>query len=324
LAGWASSLGEPAAPAIVAGIPVAIEIPRGASAREIGDLLAQSGVVSSRRGFEAALRSADAAEALKAGSYQLETGMDPETVVQILLAGPVVEAYSITVLEGLRLSELLETIASQSPFGTEELERVLRSGAVRSSLLAPAAVDELTRWEGMLFPDTYRVAEGAAAVQVLQMLAATMEERYEEIDWSNPRVAAFSPYERVIVASIIEAETRVDDDRALVATVIYNRLEAGMRLQVDATVLYGLGVRGRYPTAEDLQIESPYNTYLYAGLPPTPIGAPGAASLAAAAHPAEGDYLYYVLTGADGSHSFTSDYEEFRRWVREAKEKGRF
>ena len=113
------------------------------------------------------------------------------------------------------------------------------------------------------------------------------------------------------MASLIESEAGTDEDRPLIASVIYNRLRRGMPLQIDATVLYALGERGRPPTLEELEFESPYNTYVVNGLPPTPIGVPGARSIEAVVTPADTDYLFYVLTSEDGSHSFFSDYDGF-------------
>lgn len=316
--------GDQEASGIPPGQAVTMEIIQGWSAPQIAQALAEVGVVSSSAAFESAVEDADAANDLQAGSYELVTGMSARAVVAALVAGPVIETFWLTLPEGLRVEEILDRLADQTPHTRGDLVEALLSGTVRTSLRLSQAGDELQAWEGLLFPDTYQFAVAASAADILQRLADTAERRFEAIDWSHPRAASLSPHERVTVASIIEAETRVDRDRALVATVIYNRLDQGLALQIDATVLYALGVRGRPLTAEDLEVDSPYNTYRVAGLPPGPIGAPGADSLRAASAPAEGDYLYYVLTGEDGSHSFTDDFDEFRRWAEEAREKGLF
>ncbi|MFQ5967198.1 MAG: endolytic transglycosylase MltG [Acidimicrobiia bacterium] len=324
MAGWVDRLGGPEAPAVPPGQPVEVEVPTGASAQQIGDLLTEVGVVSSRSDFEAATREAGASQALKAGTYQLTTGMQPEAVVAVLVEGPVIETYWITVPEGLRTEEILGRVAAQSHMTIGELAGALSSGDVASALRGPDAADDLASWEGLLFPDTYQMARNWSAAEVLEVLVLTMEQNFSQVDWANTRADSLTPYERLIVASLVESETRLDRDRPLVATVILNRLDAGMPLQIDATVLYALGVRGRSPTPSELEIDSLYNTYIYPGLPPTPISAPGAASLAAVAAAVEADYLYFVLTGSDGSHSFTSDYEEFLRWKEEAQEQGLF
>ncbi|HEY5578475.1 MAG TPA: endolytic transglycosylase MltG, partial [Acidimicrobiia bacterium] len=259
---------------------------------------------------------------LKAGTYRLTSGMNPASVVEILVVGPSVDTFWITIPEGLRISEMLEHIASQSSLSVADLEAVLTSGSVTSTLRPSGAPRDLGSWEGLLFADTYQLARNWTASDVLNLLTRTMEERYGVVEWSDPRLEELEAYQRLVAASVIEAETRVDSDRPLVAAVILNRLEAGMPLQMDATVLYGLGVRGRGPTLDELEVDTPYNTYLHTGLPPTPIGAPGTASLEALANPADADYLYYVRTGLDGSHSFTANYDEFLRWKQEAEAKG--
>ncbi len=304
------------------GLPVEVQIPRGATAREIGELLAARGVIRSAVEFEASVRLADAAGRLQAGRYDLETGMSTDQVIEELLAGPIVPTYWVTIREGLRIEEILAELEEHTPFGRDELEAALLSGRVTSALLAAEGAPTLQDWEGLLFPDTYQFAETAAVADVLTRLARTMEQRVDAIDWSEFEAAGFTKHEGLIVASLIEAETRVDEDRPLVSSVIRNRLERNMPLQIDATVLYALGERGIALTFADLEVDSPYNTYLIDGLPPTPIAAPGRASLEAAASPATTDYLYYVLTSTDGSHSFTASYDEFLRFKEQAKADG--
>jgi UPF0755 protein len=131
-----------------------------------------------------------------------------------------------------------------------------------------------------------------------------------------------TPYEVVVVASMIEAEAKVPEEKPMMARVIYNRLGLGMSLGIDATVIYALGERTDQLTRSDLEVESPFNTRRYPGLPPTPIGSPGRASLEAALNPAEGEWLYYVLTDEDGRHYFTEDYDDFLRAQEESRDKG--
>jgi UPF0755 protein len=323
---WVSGLtggrsSEVTAPDVEAGIPVEISIPAGASARSIGELLAGEGVVASSVGFETAVRISGLGEELKAGDYELETGMDDEAVINLLVRGPQVDTYWITVQEGLRVGEILARIAEQAPLTVTELEEALLGGEVSSSLL-PDDRDGLQAWEGLLFPDTYEFRTEATAGDVLGRMAVTMESRVADVDWSGIEADGLTPYDGIIIASLIEAETRVDPERVLVSSVVRNRLDIGMALQIDATVLYALNERRAGLTLADLEVDSPYNTYLVPGLPPTPIGAPGRASLDAAAHPEATDYLYYVLTSLDGTHSFTSSYDQFLQFKAQAKEDG--
>jgi UPF0755 protein len=224
--------------------------------------------------------------------------------------------------EGLRIGEVLESISEQSGISQEELEQVLLDGSVSTGLLPGGAPTTLQEWEGLLFPDTYEFRAEAEAGDVLQLFADTMQRRVEAVDWAGLLERGLTRYDGIIIASLIEAETRVDGERPLVSSVIENRLDLSMPLQIDATVLYAMGERGMSLTLADLEIDSPYNTYQTGGLPPTPIGAPGRASLEAAADPATTDYLYYVLTSLDGSHSFTASYDEFLQFKAQAKADG--
>ncbi len=298
---------------------MSVEIPAGSAARQIGVIMAEAGVVESAAQFELAARTLEAAERLQAGEYDLETGMANDVVIEILLQGPVVETYRVTVREGLWIGEILDEIARQTDFSAAELQVAL--GDVKSPLLEGSAGDPIA-WEGLLFPDTYDFALDAGPADILQRLADTMNQRVGDIDWSTLQSAELSVYEGIIIASLIESEAGLDADRPLIASVVLNRLQMPMVLGIDATVIYALGERGRSLTQSDLDVDSPYNTRKFAGLPPTPIGAPGRRSLEAAAAPAATDFLYYVLTSADGEHSFTASYDEFLAWKAQAQTDG--
>ncbi len=322
LANWAGRLGSPpdvtSPQGIAADLPVDVEVSRGSSARQIGEQLARAGVVNSSLAFEVAVRSAGVEDRLQAGTYRFVTGMSPGDALDVLLAGPESNAYRVTIHEGLRVSEILDRLAEQTPYTREEFKKALPG---LSSSLGFGGGD-LQGWEGGLFPDTYEFAADATPKEILQRLASTMEDRVASVDWSPLEQLGYRVYDGLVVASMIEAEARLDDDRPLIASVIVNRLAIGMPLQIDATVLYALGERGVALTADDLETDSPYNTYQNVGLPPTPIDSPGLASLKAAADPATTDYLYYVLTSPDGGHSFAATYEEFQAYKAQAKKDG--
>ena len=302
------------------GLEVEVVIPQGSSAQDIAAILAGKGVVASAPEFEALVRSEGAAAELKAGTYQLVTGMEPAAVLDALRIGPLVDVYRITIREGLRVGEMLEILSEGSGIPVEEFEAALQSGDVTTSLKDMGDSPSLQDWEGLLFPDTYEFSQSATAVSILQRLAATMERRVESIDWSAFEADGFSVYEGIVMASLIEAEVRVADERPIVSSVIHNRIDEGMPLQIDATVLYALGTRS--PSDFDREVDSPYNTYQHTGLPPTPIASPGRASLEAAANPADTDYFYYVLSAEDGSHTFSETLEEHNAAVQKAREDG--
>ena len=323
LADWVGGLGgvsDVTAPTgLEPGLPVSVDIPAGSAARQIGVILAEAGVVSSAGQFELAVRSTGTAESLLAGRYDLETGMANDAVIDLLLVGPTVETFRITVREGLWIDEVLDEVARQTDFEISQIRQAL--GDVESPLLQGAAADPVS-WEGLLFPDTYDFPLDAGPAAILQRLADTMYRRVNAINWTKLEARGLSEYEGITIASLIEAEAGVDADRPLIASVIVNRLDMPMMLGIDATVIYAIGRRGQSLTASDLEVDSPYNTRKFAGLPPTPIGGPGRASLEAAAAPAATDFLYYVLTSATGEHSFTASYNEFLAFKQQAVNDG--
>lgn len=302
------------------GLDVTVEIPSGASAQEIGAILAANGVVRSALEFEVAVRNAEAASDLKAGTYGLTTLMDPSEVVAILVIGPVADVYRLTVIEGLRVREILTSLAEGSSYTYGEFEKALLSGDVTTSLVELPEEPALTDWEGLLFPDTYEFSRSAEPAAILQRLASTMEQRVDSIDWTAVTDLGLTPYDGIIIASLIEAEVLLDVERPTVSSVIHNRLTLGMKLDIDATVLYALDTKDI--AAFDREVDSPYNTYLVNGLPPTPIAAPGRASLEAAAAPETTDYLFYVLADRDGFHAFAATIEEHNANVAQARADG--
>lgn len=302
------------------GQDVTVEIPPGSTGQDIGAILAAQGVVRSALEFEVAVRNVDAAQRLQAGTYGMTTLMDPADVVAVLIDGPAPSVYRVTVIEGLRINEILVSLAEQTPHAYAEYETALLDGSVSTSLVEMPEETILTDWEGLLFPDTYEFSQGAAPEAILQRMASTMEQRVNSIDWSTWEAKGYTPYEGVILASLIEAEVLLDEERPTVSSVIHNRLDQGMALDIDATVLYALNTRD---VAEfDRDVDSPYNTYAIAGLPPTPIAAPGRASLEAAGNPENTDFFFYVLTDEEGRHAFAATLEEHNANVADSRERG--
>ncbi|MGA8039048.1 MAG: endolytic transglycosylase MltG [Acidimicrobiia bacterium] len=306
--------------AVVPGQEVTVEIPTGSTAKDIAAILAAQGVVRSALEFEVAVRNNDAASRLIAGTYNLETLMDPNEVVAVLVVGPVADVYRVTIIEGLRVSEILTRLSEASGRPYAEFEQALLEGDVDTSLRDIPESPTLSDWEGLLFPDTYEFARSAEPASMLQRLASTMEQRVDSIDWSELEAAGLTRYDGLIIASLIESEVLLDEERPVVSSVIRNRIDIGMKLDIDATVLYALGTRDI--SQFDREVDSPYNTYTVNGLPPTPISAPSRASLEAAAIPATTDYLYYVLSDTEGHHAFAATLEEHNANVAQARADG--
>ena len=304
---------------IVAGIPVNFEVAPGAPASQIARDLAAAGVVGSASSFDRVVRDERASDRLQAGSYDLETGMDPAEVLAILIEGPPADTYLLTVVEGLTAGQMLESVSRQTGIPFEDLTTPLLDGTVTSGLLGEEA-EGLQDWEGLLFPDTYEFHVDATGAEIVTLLAATAESRVGDIEWTELEEVGLTTYDGIVIASLIEREALLDADRPLVASVILNRLAAGMNLQFDSTVVYALGgLPEGGLTLDDLEVDSPYNTYRYPGLTPTPIAGVGVASLLAAAHPATTDYLFFMTRDDTGKLYFTADYDEFLQWQQEAE-----
>lgn len=322
------TVGDALGPDNVSGAPVdvepgqevTIEIPPGSTGQDIGAILATQGVVRSALEFEVAVRNVDAAQRLQAGTYEMVTLMDPADVVAELVSGPSAAVYRITVIEGLRVSEILTSLAEKTPYTYEEFEGELLDGNVSTSLVEMPEEPELADWEGLLFPDTYEFSRSAEPDAILQRLAATMEQRVDSIDWDAWEALGYTPYQGIVLASLIETEVLLDEERPIVSSVIHNRLAQGMKLDIDASVLYALGTRDI--SDFDREVESPYNTYLVAGLPPTPIATPGRASLEAAAAPETTAFFFYVLSDTEGHHAFAENIEAHNANVAKAREDG--
>ena len=305
---------------VIAGQEVTIEIPFGTSAKDIAAILAAQGVVRSALEFEVAVRSTNSAANLQAGTYDLETLMDPAAVVTLLVVGPIADVYLVTVIEGLRVEEILTTLAETSGHPYADFEEALLSSEVSTSLKEMDDEVTLREWEGLLFPDTYEFSRSAKPEAILQRMASTMESRVESVDWSVLLAAGYTKYDGLIIASLIETEVLLDEERPIVSSVIHNRLGIGMKLDIDSTVLYALGTRDI--AFFDRGYDSPYNTYLVAGLPPTPVAAPGRISLEAAAAPGESEFLFYVLSDLEGHHAFATNIDQHANNVNKARDDG--
>jgi len=285
--------------------PVIFEVPVGASLSRVARELTEEGLITRPEVFVAWGRFTGQAAAIKAGEYELLPELTVRGLLDQLVAGDV-KLYPVTILEGWTIRELRQALA-----GNGALEQTL-AGQSDAELLAAAGIDA-RHPEGLFFPETYLVARGTLDVEILRQASQLMETNLAKA-WESRATGLplKDPYELLTLASIIERETALDAERPQVAGVFIRRLQKRMRLQTDPTVIYGLGDEfdGNL-TRKHLLTDNPYNTYTRGGLPPTPIGMPGAASLQAAGHPAAGDTLYFVATGEpDGSHVFSRTLAE--------------
>lgn len=307
-------------PAGAPGELITIDIPEGSTAQDISTILGDSGIVANARVFQEYVRLQGKGP-FKAGTYELARNSSVSEALKVLDTGPAAIGYAeATFPEGLRLSELVPALVKAVPrFDPARVQAALDNGAVRSRF-QPAGATSL---EGFLFPDTYRIEDNLSEVQALQLMATQFDKVAGELRLAERAAAlGLTPLQVVTIASLIEEEARVPDERPIIARVIYNRLGGDMRLDIDATTLYAVGKTGNELTVTDLDSDSPYNTRKAKGIPPGPIAAPGRASMEAALAPAQGTWLFYVLADADGRHFFTDDFGAFERQVAISAEKG--
>ena len=306
---------------ILAGRHVQLAIPDGTSSADIARDLADAGVVQNANMFRLQVRLAGADSDLKAGVYDLQTGLSYDEAIEELTNGPRIVYTQVTIPEGYVIEQIAARMEEQVGIPAEEFSQLALSGATTEFSDRPyLASGHEGSLEGYLFPKTYSIREGSTARDVIEMMLDQYELEIASVDTTAAQEAGISMHELVTIASMIEREARVSEERELISSVISNRLVKGMRLEIDATIEYILPGNTFRLRNSDLEIDSPYNTYMYGGLPPGPISNPGLASLQAAAAPAETDFIYYVLTDKDGSHTFATNYEDFQAAKKKSKE----
>ena len=288
-----------------------VEIPPGTGTAGMGRRLAEAGVVRSAQSFRAGVWLRGSGRRLQAGEYRFDRPMTVAEVVDKIARGDVY-VRALTFREGLTIREMAAVFESAGYGSAADFVAASRNAALVRDF-DPEAKD----LEGYLFPDTYTLPRRTTAAQLVERMVS----RFQKVLTSELRSRAaergFTVRQVVTLASLVEKETAKAEERPVVAGVYANRLEMGMGLQCDPTVIYALMLAGRYDgniRKGDLQIDSPYNTYRYAGLPPGPIAAPGEAALQAAADPADVPYIYFVSRN-DGSHVFSATLEEHNRNV---------
>ena len=299
-----------ATPLAVPEAGLAFTIPAGESIKTIAHRLQEQGVLRSSLYWQAYARLGGLAPRIKAGEYLLQPDATPRTLLEQFVAGRVIQ-YPLTIVEGWTFRQLLQAVA-----GHPKLKQTL-TGLDDTAIMARLGYPQ-QHPEGRFFPDTYYFPAGASDVDFLKRAYVTLERRLQEAwEQRSPGLPLQNPYQALVLASIVEKETGRSEERREIAGVFVRRLQKGMLLQTDPSVIYGLGDRfdGNL-RRQDLRADTPYNTYTRSGLPPTPIALPGAASIEAAVRPAQGDSLYFVATGA-GGHAFSRTMEEHNQKVRQ-------
>ncbi len=276
--------GNPKAPTVL------VTIPPGKSARQIGEILARKHLIRNPLSFVFASRLDHLSGEMHAGRYALSPAMPPRQIAALMALGETA-TNTVTVPEGFTVKQIARRLASAGL--ADETQFLTLATAQGKTFTVSGWTPPNASLEGYLFPDTYTIPKGATPREIIGQMLGNFHARV---------VAPYHPrLDTITLASLVEREAEVDSDRPLIAAVYKNRLALGMRLQCDATVQYALPQHKTRLFYADLRVDSPYNTYTHAGLPPTPIACPGLPSIAAALHPASVNYLYYVA-GPDGKH----------------------
>jgi UPF0755 protein len=300
---------------------VTFQVEEGDSLSEMGRGLKEAGVVASVQAFIDAASAESASTGIQVGYYQLKRQMAAEDALDVLIDPANILKNTVTVPEGLRVVDIVAVLAKETDFSQAQYEKVLDQPQ-KLGLPSYAEGDP----EGYLFPSTYDLPPDATPRSIIVAMVDRWQQAADEADLeARAEALGYTPHELMTVASLVESEAGRQEDRAKVARVIYNRLtgdETNGLLQIDATVNYAADQSlGAVPTEEDLQIESPYNTYLNPGLPPGPIEAPGDAAIEAAANPVDGPWYYYVTVNLrTGETKFAETYDEFLTYKDELRE----
>ncbi|MDP9228250.1 MAG: endolytic transglycosylase MltG, partial [Actinomycetota bacterium] len=294
---------------------VTVEIPEGADASEIAEILDEQGVISSARFFQWRLKLAGKEDEIEASTYSLASGMSYSAAIDRLTGAESGATVTVTIPEGLSRDQIASDVL---PEGVSS-DQYLQLTEVPPKGFDPAAYGaKTTNLEGFLFPATYELQPGQDASALVSQQLDAFKQNIGGVDLSAAKKKNLTAYDVLIIASMVDKEVQVPKERPLVAAVIYNRLKAGQPLGIDATTRYEYKNYEDQITQEQLSADTPYNTRLNAGLPPTPIGNPGLDAIKAAANPAQVPFLYFVVKpGTCGEHSFTASEKEFEQLAAE-------
>lgn len=295
---------------------IPVEIPQGSTSTKISNILFEKSLIRNKTIFKIALKNKEAENKLKAGSYVLNTGMDVYDIIEELTKGGKNENVErFTIPEGYEIRQIADKLSEQGLVNKDKfLELVSNKNLFQDKYQFLEELEDGQGLEGFLFPSTYEVYIGSTEEEIIGKMLGKFNEIYEKDIKNDMGKYDLSLNEVVALASIIEREARLDEERELVSAVFHNRLEEGMLLQSCATVQYALGERKERLSDKDTQIQSDFNTYIHEGLPPYPIASPGEKSLIAALNPADVDYLFFrTKEDGTGGHTFSRTYEEHKK-----------
>lgn len=292
---------------------VIVEVPQGSSTSSIAKILEDKDIIKSASKFKVKSKLSGNDGKYLAGVYELNASMTPEEIMRKLMSGEQ-EQTKLTIPEGYTLSQVAQTVEKAGICTADEFLNETQNGDFDYRFMEYAGSGE-KRLEGFLYPETYFIPKGMSAHDVVDLMLRQFDSIFTDECYTRAAELGLTPRDIVTVASMIQRETRVEAEGAKVASVIYNRLAIGMKLQIDATVQYALGAQKDRLTYSDLKIDSPYNTYVVEGLPAGPICQPHESAIQAALYPETTEYLFYVLKpDGSGQHNFAATDTEFETY----------
>ncbi len=294
---------------------IEIEIPSGSSTNRIAQILLDNNLIHNKSIFKYRVKKLGVDGKLKAGTHELDRSMDLDEIIDNLgKGGKSKDSIKFTIPEGYELNMIARKLSDE---GIVDYERFLNlsgdKGNFEDKFTFLKELDDGQSLEGFLFPSTYEVFPSASEEEIIEKMLLEFEKIYNMDIKPNLEDMDMGLNEIITLASIIEREGKLDSERPIMSGVFHNRIKKGMHLQSCATVQFILGERKEVLTTKETSIPSPYNTYVNGGLPPGPIASPGKPSIIAAINPADVDYLYFRLTGDDGSHTFSRTYDEHKK-----------
>lgn len=291
---------------------IIVDIKEGSSVKQVAKALKDNGLIKSKLVFVENVKDLGKAGSLKAGKYKLSKNMDNTTIINKMAKGEIYQdGIKITIPEGSISTDIVNTLVKKGLGDREVFKKLFRDPSQFKKEFDFLNNSKITTLEGFLYPQTYYFKKGTSEKEIFTAMIKEFEKVYNKNVKSLADKNKYSFYDVVIMASIVEKEAVNDEDRDIIAGIFYNRLSKNMKLQSDAVLQYGLPERKSRVLFSDLKVETPYNLYLNAGLPPTPVASPGIKSLMAAANPKKTDYLYFV-TNKDGKNSYSKTFDEHK------------
>ena len=299
---------------------IIVDIPSGSTVNSISNILYENKLIKNKTLFKIVVKLSNDAQSIKAGKYLINQTYSNKDILELLVSGKIYnDGIKITIPEGSTSKEIVATLVKNKIGDKVKYEELIKNPSKFYEKFSFLKEDDITSLEGFLYPDTYYFKEGDSEEKVLSEMLLRFKKEYTDTLVKRQKELNMTLQEVINLASIVEKEAVLDEDRALISSVFYNRLDIGMPLQSDATIQYIFDERKQIVTYADLKIDSPYNTYLNKGLPPTPIANPGIKSIKAALYPEKTDYLYFVAK-IDGGNNYSTNYEDHLKYEKEYKD----